>query len=634
MELHHAAVPQMIDRPLLQSRIEKAISATTKVRALSMEEIYSSLLLHYIHLFRMPVFEEVEHLVHQGKIQREKRGGTFFYWNPKTNSTVITDISQRFLSANKGAVNRDLILEVVSKHPNISTIGIAKTLTEQGYSPNRSTISSALATFYREGVLKRIGNRSLYFYTRIDPPREIGNKIDKRTEFLQDKLMAMLPKNKADAICWIDIKRLLPKTPSEDLRKGRKDTRINTNLALSYRAHLCNRERRSIEGHKTHTRFYYWKGSPYKETTIESITDFILTHLPKTKEHAITSLDFWQSSKRWSLSNIKTSLHTLYGKGLVKWVGPRPYHYWCESKEASDRNNDTMACVKQIEARGYKVALDAYSDLAALEKEYVQWVDRSPSFIIPPNSLSLDTGRFGEERDWQPPEETIAISKSLSFILENLAVMEERLALELIADVGRCNGKKAKEILRIAKDESVMARIKEARVPEFTDSIFQVLFNMLEEIRPTSIRKPNFPQWRFPSHAVTQELTRSNIKVKREHRLREQIKYDEDATKHVNSRKKRYFTNPLQVASQKLEVDSLISQQGISTRIKAIEANIAHMQKRYEEVNTIIQEKERGVQLLKLEQSERKEQIKLTELEERLKRWSDEEIKLKADLLK
>jgi predicted transcriptional regulator len=634
MEFHHAVLPQKIDRALLQSRIEKVISHTTKVRALSMEELYSSPLIHHLYLFRMPVFEEVEHLVHQGKIQREKRGGTFFYWNSQTNSNVVTGSPQRFLSTNKGAVNRDLILDVVSKHPNISTIGIAKRLTDQGYSPNSSTISSALTTSYKKGVLKRIGNRSLYFYTYIASPREIDNKRDKRTESLQDKLMAMLPKNKEDAICWIDIKRVLPKRPSEDLRKGRPDTQINSNLALLYRAHLCNRERRSIEGSKTHTRFYYWKGSSYKNTTMESIREFILTHLPKTKEHAITSLDFWQSSKRWSLSNFKTSLYILHGKGLVKYVGPRPYHYWCESKEASDRNNDTMDCVKQIEARGYKVALDAYSDLAALEKEYAQWVERSPTFIIPPNSISLAPGRFGEEGDWQPPEETIAISKSLSFILENLAVMGERQALELIADVGRCNGRKAKEILRIAKDETVMARIKEARVPEFTDSIFQVLFNMLEEIRPTSIRKPNFPQWRFPLHTVTQEVTRSNIKVKRESRLHKQIKYDEEATKRMNSGKKGYFTNPLQVASQKLEGGSLIPQQGILTRIKAIEANIAHMQKRYEEVNTIIQEKERGVQLLKLEQSEREEQIKLTELEERLKRWSDEEIKLKADLLK
>lgn len=56
--------------------------------------------------------------------------------------------------------------------------------------------------------------------------------------------------------------------------------------------------------------------------------------------------------------------------------------------------------------------------------------------------------------------------------LHEIAVMEEEQAIKMVRDVGEMNRKKAQEILRIAKDETMMRRIERGQIPLFAKPIW------------------------------------------------------------------------------------------------------------------------------------------------------------------
>ncbi|MGB7002137.1 MAG: DNA primase catalytic subunit PriS [Halobacteriota archaeon] len=84
--------------------------------------------------------------------------------------------------------------------------------------------------------------------------------------------------------------------------------------------------------------------------------------------------------------------------------------------------------------------------------------------------------------------------KGLIDFLHEIAAMGEKEAIELVKNVGEMEKKKAKEIIRIAKDETVMKRIESGQIPEFVDSIWQAIAKTVtKDVSVKSADKPDAP---------------------------------------------------------------------------------------------------------------------------------------------
>jgi DNA primase small subunit len=83
--------------------------------------------------------------------------------------------------------------------------------------------------------------------------------------------------------------------------------------------------------------------------------------------------------------------------------------------------------------------------------------------------------------------------KGLIEFLHEIAAMEEEEAIKVVKSVGAMEKKKAKEILRIAKDETVMSRIEKGQIPRFSDSIWQSLAKSSEAKYSAYADKPDAP---------------------------------------------------------------------------------------------------------------------------------------------
>jgi len=77
--------------------------------------------------------------------------------------------------------------------------------------------------------------------------------------------------------------------------------------------------------------------------------------------------------------------------------------------------------------------------------------------------------------------------------LQEIAAMEEEQAIKVVKTVGAMEKKKAKEIIRIAKDETVMRRIEKGQIPRFSDSIWQGLSKSSEVKYSAYADKPDAP---------------------------------------------------------------------------------------------------------------------------------------------
>ncbi|MEA2051996.1 MAG: DNA primase catalytic subunit PriS [Euryarchaeota archaeon] len=85
------------------------------------------------------------------------------------------------------------------------------------------------------------------------------------------------------------------------------------------------------------------------------------------------------------------------------------------------------------------------------------------------------------------------VLKGLIEFLHEIAAMEEKQAIKEVKSVGAMEKKKAKEILRIANDETVMSRIEKGQIPRFSDSIWQGLSKSSEAKYSAYADKPDAP---------------------------------------------------------------------------------------------------------------------------------------------
>jgi len=78
--------------------------------------------------------------------------------------------------------------------------------------------------------------------------------------------------------------------------------------------------------------------------------------------------------------------------------------------------------------------------------------------------------------------------------LHEIAAMEEERAIETVKNVGELERKKAQEIIRIAKDETVMRRIEKGQIPRFAKPLWIVITRMATKIaRVKSADRPDEP---------------------------------------------------------------------------------------------------------------------------------------------
>jgi DNA primase small subunit len=78
--------------------------------------------------------------------------------------------------------------------------------------------------------------------------------------------------------------------------------------------------------------------------------------------------------------------------------------------------------------------------------------------------------------------------------LHEIAEMEEERAIEVVKNMGVMEKKKALEIIRIAKDETVMSRIEGGQIPRFAKPIWTGIMRMATNIaRVKSADRPDEP---------------------------------------------------------------------------------------------------------------------------------------------
>ena len=85
------------------------------------------------------------------------------------------------------------------------------------------------------------------------------------------------------------------------------------------------------------------------------------------------------------------------------------------------------------------------------------------------------------------------VLKGLIAFLHEIETMDEKQAIKEVKSVGAMERKKAKEILRIANDETVMSRIEKGQIPRFSDSIWQGLSKSSEAKYSAYADKPDAP---------------------------------------------------------------------------------------------------------------------------------------------
>ncbi len=85
------------------------------------------------------------------------------------------------------------------------------------------------------------------------------------------------------------------------------------------------------------------------------------------------------------------------------------------------------------------------------------------------------------------------VLKGLIAFLHEIEAMDEKQAIKVVKSVGAMERKKAKEILRIANDETVMSRIEKGQIPHFSDSIWQGLSKSSEAKYSAYADKPDAP---------------------------------------------------------------------------------------------------------------------------------------------
>ncbi len=151
-------------------------------------------------------------------------------------------------------------------------------------------------------------------------------------------------------------------------------------------------------------------------------------------------------------------------------------------------------------SRGYHLHIETEEVRGLGNRERREIVDYVMATGLDINSFlvadSKDKGGKKSGRDdlWLIPEGWgKRVLKGLIEFLHEIAAMEEEQAIKEVKSVGAMGKKKAKEILRIAKDETVMSRIEKGQIPRFSDSIWQSLAKSSEAKYSAYADKPDAP---------------------------------------------------------------------------------------------------------------------------------------------
>lgn len=263
-----------------------------------------------------------------------------------------------------------------------------------------------------------------------------------------------------------------------------------------------------------------------KKTEEAAITrDEIYKLLPIHEEEAVSLADLKPHFPDKSNDHISANVRSLFNNEHIKRikrydseVHPSLMHcyYWKDTEKT---------IVEILQSNGCEIDQDARMVLYETEKLYEMWKIQSPTYILNPMHIRIPT--FRNEKDFIPPADTLAISSSLFQLLSDISeIFDEREVIKKISDIAECDGKKAKEIIRIAKDETIMNRINQGRVPDFIDSILTPIFKLLERARPTVREKGRFYEW-IEEHGLKQRhITKNGASFFKEHDLEKAIVYD------------------------------------------------------------------------------------------------------------
>jgi DNA primase small subunit len=153
-------------------------------------------------------------------------------------------------------------------------------------------------------------------------------------------------------------------------------------------------------------------------------------------------------------------------------------------------------------SRGYHIHIDTEEVRGLGSRERREIVD-----YVMATGLDMDIFSFGNLKRGKRSGEKLKIGvllrpdgwgerllKGLIDFLHEIAAMGEKEAIELVKKVGEMEKKKAKEIIRIAKDETVMKRIESGQIPDFVDSIWQgIAKTVTTDVSVKSADKPDAP---------------------------------------------------------------------------------------------------------------------------------------------
>lgn len=151
-------------------------------------------------------------------------------------------------------------------------------------------------------------------------------------------------------------------------------------------------------------------------------------------------------------------------------------------------------------SRGYHIHIETEELRVLRSRERREIVDYVMATGLDINSFLVadlrdKSGKKSERADLRliPEGWGKRVLKGLIEFLHEIVAMEEKQAIKVLKSVGVMERKKAKEILRIANDETVMSRIEKGQIPRFSDSIWQGLSKSSEAKYSAYADKPDAP---------------------------------------------------------------------------------------------------------------------------------------------
>ncbi|MDI6886128.1 MAG: DNA primase catalytic subunit PriS [archaeon] len=181
-------------------------------------------------------------------------------------------------------------------------------------------------------------------------------------------------------------------------------------------------------------------------------------------DHIISEVEFKRYSYEEMLERVKEETVKLidflvndfgFGEEDIELVfsGSRGYHIHIKTEEVRGLGSrERREIVDYVMATGLDMDIFKVKDL---KKEKFSGEKLKIGFLLRPEG-------WGKR-----------LLKGLIDFLHEIAEMEDERAIEVVKNVGELERKKAEEIIRIAKDETVMNRIERGLIPEFVKPIWE-----------------------------------------------------------------------------------------------------------------------------------------------------------------